>query len=88
MFSDESESALLFALRKRFDAKRFYTFAGDVLIVLNPYDALSTIYDDTVQKLYRQSNNLNSLPAHIFSVGQKALGRIENEHSKHESICF
>ncbi|CAG9530062.1 unnamed protein product, partial [Cercopithifilaria johnstoni] len=85
---DESESALLFALRKRFDAKRFYTFAGDVLIVLNPYDAFSTIYDDTVQKLYRQSSNPNNLPAHIFSVAQKALSRIENEQSKHESICF
>uniref|UniRef100_A0A158Q8K6 Myosin motor domain-containing protein n=1 Tax=Elaeophora elaphi TaxID=1147741 RepID=A0A158Q8K6_9BILA len=90
---DESESALLFALKKRFDAKRFYiknlqTFAGDVLIALNPYDALSTIYDDTVQKLYRKSNNLNNLPAHVFSVAQKALVRIENEQSKHEFICF
>ncbi|VDK79522.1 unnamed protein product, partial [Onchocerca ochengi] len=85
---DESESALLFALRKRFDAKRFYTFTGDVLIVLNPYDTLSTIYDNKVQELYRQSNNLNSLPAHIFSVAQKALLRIENGRSKHESICF
>ncbi|MCP9262375.1 BMA-HUM-4 [Dirofilaria immitis] len=85
---DESESALLFALRKRFDAKRFYTFAGDVLIVINPYDVLSAIYDDKVQKLYRQCNNLNRLPAHIFSVAQKALERIENEQSKLESICF
>ncbi|EJD73864.1 Myo2p, partial [Loa loa] len=85
---DESESALLFALRKRFDTKRFYTFAGDVLIVLNPYDPLSTIYDDTVQKLYRKTNNLNNLPAHIFTVAQKALARIENDQSKHESICF
>uniref|UniRef100_A0A1I8EDA0 Myosin motor domain-containing protein n=1 Tax=Wuchereria bancrofti TaxID=6293 RepID=A0A1I8EDA0_WUCBA len=85
---DESESALLFALRKRFDAKRFYTFAGDVLIVLNPYDTLSTIFDNTVQQLYRQSSNLNSLPAHIFSIAQKALACIENGQSKHECICF
>uniref|UniRef100_A0A183DZE9 Myosin motor domain-containing protein n=1 Tax=Gongylonema pulchrum TaxID=637853 RepID=A0A183DZE9_9BILA len=102
LYSENSESALLFALQERFESKRFYTFAGDVLLALNPYDVLPTIYDDTVQRLYRHNNKVSSLPAlvtphfvdllvhfqHVFSVAEKALARVENEQSKHEAICF
>ncbi|VDN04132.1 unnamed protein product, partial [Thelazia callipaeda] len=70
---DESESAILFALRKRFDAKRFYTFVGDVLLVLNPYDTLLPIYDYNVQKLYRRCRRVNNLPA-----GESGSGKTYN----------
>ncbi|VDK17658.1 unnamed protein product [Anisakis simplex] len=82
---DNCESALLYSLQKRFENKRIYTKAGDVMIALNPYEHLS-IYDDSVISLYRDQQ-INALPAHIFSIAERAVCNAKNR-SKNEMICF
>ncbi|KAK1165684.1 myosin-IIIb-like isoform X2 [Acipenser oxyrinchus oxyrinchus] len=64
------EGTLIAHLQKRYAALQIYTYVGDILIALNPFQNLN-IYSPQFSKLYhgvRQSSN----PPHIFATADAA----------------
>ncbi|RYH20822.1 hypothetical protein EON65_22400 [archaeon] len=51
LLNDMHEAPLLDLLRRRFFDKKIYTFTGDVLISINPYEMISSLYASPLQYL-------------------------------------
>uniref|UniRef100_A0A915L4I7 Myosin motor domain-containing protein n=1 Tax=Romanomermis culicivorax TaxID=13658 RepID=A0A915L4I7_ROMCU len=60
-----SDPAILWALKCRYDRNRIYTYMGNILISINPYQ-MHDIYNVDYVKKYRHQA-IGSLPAHIFA---------------------
>ncbi|XP_056409274.1 unconventional myosin-VIIa-like [Hyla sarda] len=65
-----SEDTLLDTLHTRYRQRRVYTYIGDILIAVNPLQALP-LYGPEVSDVY-SSRPLRLLPAHIFAVADRA----------------
>ena len=87
--NDMHEAPLLDLLRRRFFNQKIYTYAGDVLISINPYESIPSIYDDPLQyfSLVGASSleeavigeHQNTLP-HVFQIANRALCSLAKEH--------
>eukprot|EP00966_Prymnesium_polylepis_P084314 1951625-Prymnesium_polylepis.1 len=51
--SDYSEGSLVQTLASRFDAHLCYTYAGSILLALNPYEWKSDVYTEAVRRKYQ-----------------------------------
>eukprot|EP01031_Cornospumella_fuschlensis_P030971 gene30971-37434_t len=51
LLNDMHEAPLLDLLRRRFFEKKIYTFTGDVLISINPYEIITSLYASPLQYL-------------------------------------
>uniref|UniRef100_A0A1B0CWP9 Myosin motor domain-containing protein n=1 Tax=Lutzomyia longipalpis TaxID=7200 RepID=A0A1B0CWP9_LUTLO len=69
--SDLHEASLLWNLRLRYDRGLIYTFAGSILIAVNPYKMFPDSYGLEVAKQYA-GRPLGSLPPHLFAIGAAA----------------
>eukprot|EP00054_Salpingoeca_dolichothecata_P027671 m.204047 g.204047 ORF g.204047 m.204047 type:complete len:1201 (+) comp26016_c2_seq1:100-3702(+) len=65
-----TEESLNDALRKRYSRQNVYTYMGDILIAINPYEKLP-IYDDATAMKYKQALKAQNAP-HIFAVADAA----------------
>ena len=61
-----SNHSLLRVLRRRFENNEIYSWAGPVLVSLNPYKQLPNLYGPSKQSMHR-NRGLNS-KAHVFAV--------------------
>lgn len=68
---DLHEASLLWNLRIRYDAGQIYTFAGSILIAVNPYKMFPDSYGIEVAKQY-VAKPLGSMPPHLFAIGAAA----------------
>ncbi|KYO42746.1 myosin-IIIb-like [Alligator mississippiensis] len=72
------EARLLQSLTDRFLQQRIYTYVGDILVAVNPFQRLP-LYEKPIAEKYR-SRAKGSLPPHIFAVADRAyqamLGRL------------
>ncbi|KAI3380096.1 hypothetical protein SNEBB_010668 [Seison nebaliae] len=76
-----TEESLLWLLKQRYENKLFYTFAGEILIAINPYFPID-IYNNTIMQMYQSPLN-RCLPPHLFSIGNNAYRRLmENFHNQ------
>ncbi|KAH8284420.1 hypothetical protein KR018_005978 [Drosophila ironensis] len=71
MLDDLHEASLLWNLRLRYDKGLIYTFAGSILIAVNPYKMFPDAYGLEVAKQYA-GRPLGSLPPHLFAIGAAA----------------
>ena len=69
--SDYSEGSLVGTLSKRFDAHVCYTYAGSILLALNPYSWRDDMYTDEVCRKY-QGAPLGALPPHLYAIADAA----------------
>ena len=60
---------MLLCLKARFSAKSIYTYAGTILIAVNPY-YFYQIYNPKYTGLY-QGKALDDLPPHIFAIADR-----------------
>ena len=67
---DLTEKSLLTTIKNRFLKESIYTFAGSILISVNPYYSLP-IYNPKYVKLY-QGVRLHDLPPHVFAIADAA----------------
>ena len=67
---DLTEKSLLSTIKSRFQKESIYTFAGPILISVNPYYSLP-IYNPKYVKLY-QGVRLHDLPPHVFAIADAA----------------
>ena len=65
-----SEETMLSCLNARFSAKSIYTYAGTILIAVNPYYFYS-IYNPKYTAMY-QGKSLEELPPHIFAIADRS----------------
>ena len=72
--SSPSPSSLLRVLRKRFESQEIYTWAGPVLVSLNPYCQIANLYGPRLQHLHR-GRGLQT-KAHVFAVADAAFETI------------
>ncbi|XP_017002294.2 unconventional myosin-XV isoform X1 [Drosophila takahashii] len=71
LLDDLHEASLLWNLRLRYDKGLIYTFAGSILIAVNPYKMFPDAYGLEVAKQYA-GRPLGSLPPHLFAIGAAA----------------
>ena len=67
---DLTEKSLLTTIKSRFQKESIYTFAGSILISVNPYYSLP-IYNPKYVRLY-QGVRLHDLPPHVFAIADAA----------------
>ncbi|XP_039666987.1 unconventional myosin-IXb isoform X2 [Perca fluviatilis] len=65
-----NEDSILNNLRKRFYEKKIYTYAGSILIAINPFKFLP-IYNPKYVKMY-ENHQLGKLEPHIFAIADVA----------------
>uniref|UniRef100_A0A3B3TJ24 Myosin IXB n=1 Tax=Poecilia latipinna TaxID=48699 RepID=A0A3B3TJ24_9TELE len=65
-----SEDSILNNLRSRFYKKKIYTYAGSILIAINPFKFLP-IYNPKYVKMY-ENHQLGKLEPHIFAIADVA----------------
>ncbi|XP_061392176.1 LOW QUALITY PROTEIN: unconventional myosin-XV [Musca vetustissima] len=71
MLEDLHEASLLWNLRLRYDKGLIYTFAGSILIAINPYKMFPDSYGLEVAKQYA-GKPLGTMPPHLFAIGAAA----------------
>lgn len=68
---DLHEASLLWNLRIRYDAGQIYTFAGSILIAVNPYKMIPDSYGIQMAKKYA-GKPLGAMPPHLFAIAAAA----------------
>jgi hypothetical protein len=75
---DLHDGSLLFNIQIRYKKEAMYTYTGNILVAVNPYQVYP-IYDlDHVRK-YRKAL-LGDLPPHIFAIANAAYTQMRNKH--------
>ena len=62
------QPSLLHCLTTRYQHNLIYTFTGDVLLAINPYKMIPTIYNDHCKKLIHDNNHY----PHVFQIAKHA----------------
>ena len=70
LLEELSEDTMLMCLSERFSAKSIYSYAGTILIAINPYYFYS-IYNPKYTAMY-QRKSLEELPTHIFAIADRS----------------
>ncbi|RXN03303.1 unconventional myosin-IXb-like isoform X8 [Labeo rohita] len=73
-----SEDSILNNLRIRFQRKKIYTYAGSILIAINPFKFLP-IYNPKYVKMY-ENHQLGKLEPHIFAIADVAYYAMLRKH--------
>jgi myosin heavy subunit len=71
---DISEPSILWCLKTRFYQDKIYSSIGSIIIAVNPYKSLPSLYSQDILLSYRESDNSNllSLKPHIWRVAHGA----------------
>ncbi|XP_058458630.1 unconventional myosin-XV isoform X2 [Malaya genurostris] len=68
---DLHEASLLWNLKLRYDNTLIYTYAGSILISVNPYKMFADAYGIEIAKMY-SGKSLGTLPPHLFAISSAA----------------
>ncbi|KAM3595479.1 uncharacterized protein V6R79_024107 [Siganus canaliculatus] len=66
-----NEATLLNNVRVRYNKDHIYTYVANILIAVNPYYDIPSLYSSESIKLYR-GKSLGTLPPHVFAIADKA----------------
>ncbi|XP_039538277.1 unconventional myosin-IXb isoform X3 [Pimephales promelas] len=73
-----NEDSILDNLRNRFQKKKIYTYAGSILVAINPFKFLP-IYNPKYVKMY-ENHQLGKLEPHIFAIADVAYYAMLRKH--------
>nr|XP_055072708.1 unconventional myosin-IXb isoform X4 [Misgurnus anguillicaudatus] len=73
-----NEDSILANLRNRFRKKKIYTYAGSILVAINPFKFLP-IYNPKYVKMY-ENHQLGKLEPHIFAIADVAYYAMLRKH--------
>ncbi|XVF80928.1 hypothetical protein PTKIN_Ptkin15bG0114700 [Pterospermum kingtungense] len=72
------EPAVLYNLATRYEINEIYTYCGNILIAINPFKALSHLYDVCFMERYKGAL-IGELNPHVFAIGETAYRAMINE---------
>jgi len=77
-YNNLSEAPLLQGLKKRFDGQEIYTWTGDVLLSVNPYQDIPNLYtlDATPDDEEEDDDDDEANPPHVYSIARRALDAV------------
>lgn len=82
------EGIILHHIRKRFFEDSIYTFVGSILIALNPYKTIASLYGQPVlDEAFQRVRSGLTPPTHIFSVAALAVHNMLVEN-KNQSVLI
>ncbi|KAI2506407.1 myosin-kinesin ATPase superfamily-like protein [Fragilaria crotonensis] len=74
------EPAVVYCLRKRYEADLIYTYTGRILLALNPFRQIQSLYGQQVIEKYRQdSSSVQDRPPHVYATAQDAYSAMLRE---------
>ncbi|OMO78429.1 IQ motif, EF-hand binding site [Corchorus capsularis] len=73
-----NEPAVLYNLATRYKINEIYTYCGNILIAVNPFQSLSHLYDDSIMQRYK-GVQLGELSPHVFAIADVAYRAMINE---------
>jgi len=91
------EPAILHAISERFSYNKIYTWTGEVLIAVNPFQRLTSLYSDEIKEAYRQEGLFKSqgmgtpgsgLEPHIYAVADRSYRQMMQEQRRSQSILI
>eukprot|EP01135_Chromosphaera_perkinsii_P011919 Nk52_evm36s2531 gene=Nk52_evmTU36s2531 len=82
LLSSVTQEAVTKALSVRYSRKEIYTFIGDVIVAVNPYERLD-IYTEEHMKEYQHVVVPQALSPHIYSIASKAYGDMVKTYQNH-----
>eukprot|EP00736_Rhodelphis_marinus_P000589 Rmarinus@m.11800 len=83
---DLSEGSLVGALRTRYDSNGIYTYVGTVLIAINPFKRIDSLYSAEVRRSY-VGRSLPEMPPHTYAIADSAY-RGMTDGNKNQSILI
>lgn len=67
------EPAVVYCLQRRYDLDQIYTYTGKILLALNPFRPIDSLYSEEVMAQYANSHYSASRPLpHIFAIAEDA----------------
>ncbi|XWS31463.1 hypothetical protein CRYUN_Cryun23aG0078300 [Craigia yunnanensis] len=72
------EPAVLYNLANRYEINEIYTYCGNILIAINPFQALSHLYDICLMERYKGAQ-LGELSPHVFAIADVAYRAMINK---------
>eukprot|EP00934_Nitzschia_sp_Nitz4_P005268 Nitzschia sp. Nitz4//scaffold121_size67750//19128//26880//NITZ4_006065-RA/size67750-augustus-gene-0.121-mRNA-1//1//CDS//3329534342//5258//frame0 len=66
------EPSVVFCLHQRYEQHQIYTYTGKILLALNPFRAVDSLYGESVMQQYWKSHDLNQPPPHVYAIAQNA----------------
>jgi myosin heavy subunit len=81
-----SEASILGNIQARYGVDEIYTYTGNILVAVNPYQALP-IYTNKVLLHYAHAADLAVLPPHVFAVAARAY-RLMVDERRNQSILI
>ncbi|VIO93824.1 Uncharacterized protein BM_BM4191 [Brugia malayi] len=80
-----NDGSLLNNCRLRYNRKQFYTYVANILIAINPYEQISSLYDIEMVHKYK-GKSLGTLPPHIYAIADKAYRDMISNHESQSVI--
>ncbi|XP_953667.1 myosin, putative [Theileria annulata] len=85
-----NSAVVLKILRERFNQDVIYTYAGKLLVALNPFKKIPNLYDDNVIETYKKADTTLGFPTdlepHTYAVGQCAINGLFNDNKNQSCI--
>ena len=77
------EPAVVYCLRKRYEADLIYTYTGRILLALNPFRQILSLYGQKMMDTYEESSE--DRPPHVYATAQDAYSTMMR-NSRNQSI--
>jgi len=72
-----NEGTLLNNCKQRYKRRQIYTYVANILISINPYEAIADLYSTATIRNYC-GKSLGVLPPHVFAIGKPYIAYVAN----------